>query len=171
MELPGGGRGGRSGRPPLGGWSGGTSRPRAERALAARTGKSSCENRPRAGRSESEGIVRGGTRSTTRLEEASTPKSPNGFASTSARKSAMELLQLEDSTEAEGQGLTDMTGVEERELPGTTGAEGWGLPRAPETEGRGLPGSPEPEALSAIIKIRFTKLMSMIELISYLRQR
>lgn len=58
--------------------------------------------------------------------------------------------------------------IPDLKLSDTIRAEGRGLSRALKTERQGLLGSLKPEALFAIIKIRFTKPMSIIELISYL---
>lgn len=59
-------------------------------------------------------------------------------------------------------GLTpsDMTRAERRKLLEVPGAKG-----------QGLPGFLKEEALSAIIKIRFIKLILIIKLISYLCQK
>ncbi len=136
----------------LGGWSEGRSQPRAERIFIARVEKSSYKNRPKAGRSEKKSTAEGGTGSRARSEEVYIPKSPNRFASISARKSDIELLQSKDSTRVEGRGLPDTIGAEER-----------GLLKLPEIEEQGLLGFLESEALSVGIKIRFTKPMSIIE--------
>lgn len=60
-----------------------------------------------------------GTGSTIRLEEASIPKkSLNRFVNTSARKSVMELLGLENLIGVEGRELPDITMAEKRGLLG-----------------------------------------------------
>lgn len=123
------------------------------------------------GRSERESIAGKSTRSRGRLKEASTSKSPNGFANISTRKLVMKLLWSENLTRAERQKLPNMTKVEERKLPGITGAKGQGLPEVTKTARQGLLGSLVLEALSAIIKIRFIKPMLIIKFISYLCQR
>lgn len=143
-----------SGRLVLERWLGRTSQAKAERASAGRAGKSSHKYQLKAGRLERKDIAERGVETTTRSEEASTLKLTNGFATTSARKLGIELLGSEDSTKAKKRGLLDPTGVEEWKLSGAT-----------KVERRRLPGSPEPEALSAIITIRFTKPMSIVELI------
>ena len=72
----------------------------------------------------------------------------------------MELSGLKNSAEVEEQQLSDTRRAEERKLPGTIKAKE-----------QGFLGFSKPETLSAIIKIRFTKPISIIELIFYLCQR
>lgn len=116
------------------------------------------------------------------MEKTSILKLPKGFTSILARKSGIKLLKSENLTKVKGwrlpdiievekQRLPDAIGAKKRELPDTIGAEKRRLSGISKAERWRLSGSPKPKALSAIIKIRFIKPISIIEVIFYLCQR
>lgn len=78
-----------------------------------------------------EGIAEGDTRFTMKLDKASVLTLSKGFVSISARRSAIELLELKSS---KIQGLLEATGAKKQALSGTIGVE-------KEAKEQGLPGA------------------------------
>lgn len=79
-------------------------------------------------KSKKRDIVGESARSIAKLEKTSTLKLLKRFTSILAKKLGIELLESENLTKVEGQGLPDTIRIKEQRLPNTIRAKGEELP-------------------------------------------